>query len=146
MFVILKIKVLFIRIYSFDILNSRNRAKMHVIEIKLTYTFIDHGIEVKRRTILYLYTEVIYVDLVCNNRDEKLLPHLCRVKTCGGRPPSPSAIYRIYRLEENVKFHRLYRLYVLHLACRVSLTDRAICIHFSRPDHYYKSVSEPLKI
>lgn len=48
---------------------------MHVIEIKLTHTFIDHS-GVKRRTILCLYAEVIYVDLVCNNKDEKLLPHL----------------------------------------------------------------------
>lgn len=41
---------------------------------KITCTFIGYNIGVKRSTILYLYIEAIYVDLVYNNRDEKLLP------------------------------------------------------------------------
>lgn len=58
--------------------SQKYHAKMHTyIEIKLTCIFMDHNTGVKR-TILYLYTEAIYVDLVYNNRDEKLLPHILR--------------------------------------------------------------------
>jgi len=47
------------------------------VEIKLTYTFIDHNIlEIKKQTTLYLYTEVIYANLLYNNRDEKLLYYI----------------------------------------------------------------------
>lgn len=66
----------------FDILNSHDHAKIYIkinyicIEIKLTYIFMDHNTRVKRLTILYLYAEAISVDLVYNNRDEKLLPHI----------------------------------------------------------------------
>lgn len=69
-------------IYIFDILNSHDHAKIYIkinyicIEIKLTYIFMDHNTRVKRLTILYLYAEAISVDLVYNNRDEKLLSHI----------------------------------------------------------------------
>lgn len=81
-YVVLQIELLlFVDIYTFDILNSHDHAKIYIkinyicIEIKLTYIFIDHSTGVKR-TILYLYAEAISVNLVYNNRDEKLLSHI----------------------------------------------------------------------
>jgi len=98
-----------------DVLNS-HEAKMD-IEIKLTYTFIDHNIlEIKGQTILYSYTEAIYANLVYNNRDEKLLYTLL---TYGGlrcaeddRPRLPQLyIYRFKKRNINLTNYTIHPIF-----------------------------------